>query len=179
MRIFIGIPLPESLFNFVKEKQNDFRPLTHKGNWTDPNNLHLTLLFIGEMDHDHIEHLNRHLFHDLSKEKAFLITTSELGTFKKRDESILWIGIKDGLKELNELAQKVIKSTKRADIMFKPSPFKPHITIARQIIWNQVIELNEQEIPSFTIPVDQVHLYLSHQINGKLTYTPLYTYCLQ
>lgn len=178
MRIFIGIPLSESFSNDVRKKQMEIKPFVQKGKFTDPDNLHLTLLFIGEMDLNHIEHLNKHLCHDLAKEQKFSLTTSFLDSFKKNDEHILWIGIDEGQKEIEHLAKKINESTKRADISFRPSPFIPHITIARQVLFDPNFKFNDQDFQSHTILIDRIHLYQSHQVDGKLTYTPIYTYRL-
>lgn len=179
MRIFIGIPLPKDFVTYVNKKQEDLKPFISKGKLTHQDNLHLTLLFIGEMDQSHIEHLNRHLTHDLTREKSFSISTSSLGSFNKKSEHILWIGIEEGIDELTMLAKKVKQSTSRADIAFKSSDFTPHITIARNVIFNTDFSISRQNYTSYTLLVDTIHLYLSHQVEGRLTYTKLYTYRLQ
>ena len=178
MRIFIGIPFPDSFKSYINEKQNEFKSYTQKGKWTNSNNLHLTLLFIGEMDKDHVEHLNKHLSHDLSKEKSFSIVTSSLSSFIKKEGKVLWVGVNEGNEALESLAKKVIKSVRRADIDFKSSPFTPHITIARNVMTDHLDRLMLHEFNPHKILVDHVNLYLSHQIEGSLTYTPLYTYRL-
>lgn len=178
MRIFIGIPFPDSFKSYINEKQNELKSYTQKGRWTNSNNLHLTLLFIGEMDNDHVEHLNKHLTHDLSKEKSFSIVTSNLGSFRKKDGDILWIGVNEGIVSLESIANSVFNSVKRADIDFKSSTFTPHITIARNVTTDHLDLILKHEFIEHEIPVEQVNLYLSHQIDGTLTYTPLYTYRL-
>ena len=50
MRLFIAIQLNEEMRNLLGEIQDTYRRMAVRGNYTPPENLHLTLAFIGEYD---------------------------------------------------------------------------------------------------------------------------------
>jgi len=52
MRAFIAIDLPESLRAALRRKQAGFRSVSPDARWTQPEGIHLTLKFLGEVpDH--------------------------------------------------------------------------------------------------------------------------------
>ena len=98
MRIFIGIPVSEQMKKNLSIKQNELKLKMIKGHLTDLDNLHLTLLFIGEMSTDDIEKLNMILIKALKHEKSFEIGLKEMGYFSKKTIILLGQELTKGLK---------------------------------------------------------------------------------
>lgn len=178
MRLFVGIPLPESVQQCLANIQDELKPMMKRGRLVASNLFHITLLFIGEVDNDHIPILKSTLRNELKSYESFQLTLSEIGTFDRGVESILWIGIDQPPRILSQLSKKI--RTIITDLQLAPSdqPFKPHITLGRQVVFINKGDEKAVHVPSIAFNVDQIHLYLSHQVDGKLTYTPLDTYHL-
>ena len=90
MRTFIALDLPRE---FIKEIQGIQKILKNKtlftGKFTEPENLHLTLKFLGEVDEDKIEEVKKRL-----KEirlDGFYIELGEIGVFSKSFIKIVWV----------------------------------------------------------------------------------------
>ncbi len=167
MRAFIGISFTKEVIDYLEKVKSDLLKYTIKANPTRKENFHLTLLFIGDIDLNKQKKIEVAL-NKVSSISKFNIKLDELGTFNKGKNSIAWIGIKEGLSSLNSLHKSIIESFN--DFGFNSS-YQPHITIARNVIFND--ELNKINIDKYPnlITIDKIHLYESHQVNGVLTYT--------
>lgn len=126
MRTFIALDLPREIIKEISGIQKILkkqRLLT--GNFTEPENLHLTLKFLGEVEDDKISEIKKRLSE--IKLDSFDIEVGEVGVFTKQFVKIIWIklngkGIFDLQKEIDE---------KLSDLFEKEERFMSHITIAR------------------------------------------------
>lgn len=125
-RCFIALELSREAIVEIEEMQNLIKKKNlFYGKLTEPENLHLTLKFFGEIDEDKIETIKKKL--EKIKQKEFEVSVGELGTFINKYNSILWIklngqGIWDLQKKINELLKEDFSSEER---------FMSHITLAR------------------------------------------------
>jgi len=126
MRCFVALDLPREAINHIKEiqklieKQNIFI-----GKFTEHENLHLTLKFLGEIDERKIEEVKERL-----KEISFDEFEAELfefGVFSKKFIKIIWIKL--GGKGIFSLQKEIDK--KLEDLFKSEERFMSHITIAR------------------------------------------------
>lgn len=178
MRVFIGIEFPKSLMNDFAYLKTMLEPQLIKGRWTRVENLHLTLVFIGDVSQDQVETLGMILDQVLANQHAFELTFAELGTFPKGQQTILWLGLLDENKLLTNLSNKLRRELSNRHIDFDHKPLKPHLTLVRQATLQSDVILPHVSInqPWY---VDKLHVYLSHQVNGILTYEPLHTVYLK
>ncbi|MDU4600300.1 MAG: RNA 2',3'-cyclic phosphodiesterase, partial [Clostridium sporogenes] len=97
MRVFYAVTFQEE----TKEKLIEYKNLVSnnsvKGRFTNKNNLHLTLEFIGEVDEKELSSLTNILYKLKNPPKELI--TSHIGSFKRRDKDIIWLGIEEN-KEL-------------------------------------------------------------------------------
>lgn len=126
LRCFIAIELPREAIDYTEQlnslikKKNFF-----SGKFSEPENLHLTLKFLGEIEESKAEEVKKKLGE--IKFKEFEASLGEVGVFVNKYNSILWIklngkGLWDLQKEIDE---------KLKDIFPKEERFMSHITIAR------------------------------------------------
>ena len=170
MRLFIALDLPSEVkknLNLIIKDFNDIRGLR----FADPENSHLTLLFIGESDNQEAikEKLKQIRF------EPFYIKTDKLGYFEHYNKlKVFWLGLsKSG--ELIALQKQI------QDLLpfVKPDfdQFNPHLTIARanpDVDANRLKEkISRYNIPASQIKVDSVKLYSSDLRHGKPAYTML------
>ncbi|MCW3805919.1 RNA 2',3'-cyclic phosphodiesterase [Plebeiibacterium marinum] len=130
MRIFIGIKL--DLAKQLNQVQTIFHEDT-KIKWVKENNLHLTLLFIGNIDRDIVPELKQNLETTLSSENTFTIQVQDYGTFiKRRKPGILWLKVHQN-DVLESLQSKITKATLKIipDLNIQHNQYTPHITLAR------------------------------------------------
>ncbi len=174
IRIFIAIDFDMSIKSYFEDIKSKLGTYCIKGNFTNINNFHLTLQFIGELEQSSIPMLSNAIQKCVSKHHLFRITLDKLGSFKKGNANILWIGIKHN-ENLIRIYEELSLTLKYEGVVFDEKPLKPHITLGRQIILKkELVELKDLlTIEKFVIPVINITLMESKQVNGKLAYIPL------
>ncbi len=125
MRLFIAIALPEDLRARLSELQQGMPA----ARWVDPDNLHLTLRFIGEADDVQAQDLDAAL--NQVRAERFDVTLTGVDCFGRgRKSRALWAGIAP-CPELDRLRRKVEQAARAAGFAPERRKFKPHVTLAR------------------------------------------------
>lgn len=174
MRIFIGIAIPESVKEYIESIKPNLDNLLLKGRWTRIDNLHVTLAFLGEVPPDQIDLLSHILENTLIHQARFTLGLSDIGFFDKGNQSIVWLGIDQGKEHLRHLSKIIKYELNQHRFPYDNKPMIPHLTFVRQASIKKEVSVPKirQDI---LWKVEHIHLYLSHQKEGLLTYEPLYT----
>lgn len=164
MRVFIGVNIPREMKAELKAIQ---KKSAIKADWSDAENYHITLKFIGEADKNEILRIKNAMKVCRGFGKQH-ISLDKLGTFGK-EEKIIWCGI-NGAKGLSELSHIIGEALKAEGISFDAKPFKAHITLARR-----ARDFCEAGVKPVEGVINEVILFESKRINGVLRYIPLHT----
>jgi len=128
-RIFIAIELPPKIKNNLVKIQGIFKNL--KAKWPKPEHMHLTLIFLGEIEKARIFEIQKICQNTGQGFQPFEITFLKLGAFPNiKRAHTLWVGIKDS-DELTQLQKKLALGLKKAGFRIEERPFSPHLTLAR------------------------------------------------
>jgi len=132
MRTFIAIELPGEIKNSLSHLQEQLKDAGADVKWVQPNNIHLTLKFLGEIDDKKLEKITK-IIDDTAKEKnKFQIRISSLGAFPKIDfPRVIWVGLDSGDKETKGIAKDLEEKIAKIGIPKEDRPFSSHITIGR------------------------------------------------
>jgi 2'-5' RNA ligase len=130
-RIFVAIRInPEiALMNMISSIQGALRKESIK--WTEPENLHITLTFLGDTEEPVINKLKYSLRKECAGSGSFDLVIGGAGVFKSlSDPNVLWAGIEPSgrLTGLNLL---VLRCLEESGIVLEKRPFRPHLTIGR------------------------------------------------
>jgi 2'-5' RNA ligase len=123
-RLFTGIEIPDE----VREEIARLRVPLPGGRWTEPENLHLTLRFVGDL-----EKLQAREFADGLETidvDAFELRLAGLGTFGGNEPRSIWAGVEPSA-PLEALARANDRAARAAGLPPDGRPFKPHVTLAR------------------------------------------------
>jgi len=177
-RIFIGLKveqgenLRDMISAFKKELESD------KIKWTYPDNIHITLAFLGDTLDDRISPLTTMLKDQCEGSGKFELTLKGAGVFRNMsDPRILWTGIEPS-ERLLQLNVGIINGLKNLDIKIEDRPFNPHLTIGRikhindRQTFKSLIEKFQDKILQ-VVPVNQVTLYESILLQAGPMYKPL------
>ena len=146
MRAFIAIEMPENVKNELIKIQKEIDRLgLIKGRFTEIENLHLTLKFLGEISRSELEAVKEKLAS--IKFDLFEAELNELGVFNSEEFiRIVWIGLKgDDLFKIQKQVDQTLE-----DIFPSESRFMAHVTLARpKFVEDKQVFINELKKISF------------------------------
>jgi 2'-5' RNA ligase len=125
IRLFVAIPFPPAL----RQRLATISGGIPNARWTDEENFHLTLRFIGEVDegtgHDVAEALAS------VRGERFALTLHGIDQFGKGEKArVLWMGV-DKNPALLRLHDRIESTLVRAGLEPEGRKFTPHVTLAR------------------------------------------------
>ena len=170
MRAFIALGLPEGL---AREMAACSRWLATaiEGRITPPENHHLTLAFLGELDECGAEAAICALDEACAGRPPVLLEPKGLNTFGRGKERTLVLEFEDN-PELCALAASVRSRLSEHWVDFDEKPFRPHITLARRVRLPK--DLGLLSLPEAAWAAD-VTLYKSTLTSDGPIYKGLYT----
>ena len=128
MRLFIAVRLNEKMENALLDMQDAMKWKGVRGNYTRPENLHLTLAFIGEYpDPCHVKEVIESVAFE-----PFTIRLDGAGSFR----GLWWAGVSaepaGGGDPLRKLVKRIRHALADEGIPFDRKKFSPHITLVRR-----------------------------------------------
>ncbi len=131
MRTFIAIELPEKTKAELGNIQEELKLTGADVKWVKPENIHLTLKFLGEIDKGLLKKISSILIEISSRNKYFNICLSKLGVFPNlKYPRVIWIGLNDN-QQVVDIAEALEKQLIRIGLPAESRPFTAHITLGR------------------------------------------------
>ncbi len=190
MRAFLAINLDRKMKELVAGVQDELKKRTRGFRWVNPELLHLTLKFLGEIRSEDLQLFEQPLKELAEKMPPFRLTFDRLGAFPNfRRPRVIWIGAQVGSEQLELLAEK-IESVFRS-LSFQPDQrkrgkeeniFVPHLTIGRkrkdQDIYFPSEILHEDWNCEYAVSVDRFSLMQSILYASGPVYRPVKEFLL-
>lgn len=132
-RVFIAVDLTEQLKDPIIKMQKEFMSAGVDMKPVEPENLHITLRFIGEISKELVEELKKRLSNIKYNQFTIHIRGGIGGAFPNIERPrVIWVGIEEGARDLMNLHELIMKFT-GGDIGERDERggFVPHLTIAR------------------------------------------------
>jgi 2'-5' RNA ligase len=134
LRLFLAIEIPDEVKRRVLKVGDDLRGLLRKSvvRWTRPEQLHLTLKFLGNVKPDDVDPLSRAVSEVCRGFSPLRLHAGSLGCFPRwRSPRVLWVGIRDEGNQLGSL-QAALESAS-APFTLEPAEreFTGHVTLGR------------------------------------------------
>jgi RNA 2',3'-cyclic 3'-phosphodiesterase len=123
-RLFTAIELPDD----IRDQLALFKQPLPNAKWVDPNDLHLTLRFAGDVDARVAREFAAEL--DRVDADAFEISLQDLGAFGGDCPTTIWAGVAP-CPALDALARAHERAARTAGLPPEKRTFKPHVTLAR------------------------------------------------
>lgn len=133
-RCFVALPLETAVVSQLRTLQDRLRSqLRHSAiRWTAPDQIHLTLAFLGNVDPTRIQSLCSDLETACSTPPPLNFALSSLGAFPNPHRPrVLWVGLTGDLEKLANLQASVRNATASYAERPDAKPFHPHLTLAR------------------------------------------------
>jgi RNA 2',3'-cyclic 3'-phosphodiesterase len=175
MRLFIAVNFDNKVKDAIFCFEESFKLYTLRGNFTLKENLHLTLVFLGETERP--DDVRKAM--DSVSGGNFNIKIGGIGTFNSEKGKVCWLGIeKSG--ELCALQSKISKALQKEGFKIENHSYNPHLTLSRDTVFKNDCNLKSLErlIPALNADVEKISLMKSERIDRKLVYIEIYSVIL-
>ena len=181
MRLFVAVDLDDVARRAIGAEQRRLaRGLDSDRSslkWVDPDRMHVTLVFLGEIAEADGARVVEAIAPDLDA-APFVAAFEQLGVFPSRGAPrALWLGVSEGARELGDVYQQVKGRLQPLGIPLDERPFSAHLTLAR---WRRSRPSDRaralamgRQAPVARVRVGHVTLYQSRLSSSGPTYTAL------
>lgn len=132
IRAFIAVEINDAVRTELADAQSILQEANGQVSWVRPQNIHCTLVFLGDIFTDTVNQVAAALDQAAGGCKPFEVEIVGLGYFgSARSPRIIWAGITGRIDALIELQVKITAAVLQAGLKPDEKPFKPHLTIGR------------------------------------------------
>lgn len=131
-RIFVAVQVAPHIRGALASIPDRLGTASRMLRWVPPDNLHLTLRFLGEITGTQAARVAEAARQAARTAMPFSITLAGLGAFPSpRRPRVVWVGIADGADRLTALAGALEEEIVHRKFPREPRSFQPHLTVAR------------------------------------------------
>jgi 2'-5' RNA ligase len=133
IRTFIAVDIGDALRQRTAQLQQRLARLAPAVKWVEENNMHLTLLFLGEVNQLDLVPICRVLKEQTQTFPSITIGIGGLGAFPTpRRPKILWAGVAEGADDLKRIHQRLEQSLAELGCYRREDrAYSPHLTLGR------------------------------------------------
>jgi len=168
MRLFVAINFMPGTISRLAALRDELRAISRGGNFTLTENLHLTLVFLGDCDERQVKVARTAI--DGTNFAPFDLMIESIGKFKRDGGDLWWAGAREN-KPLMDLQCSLTDNLSAVGFVLEKRKFSPHITLGRKVISNAA----PHQIDPFGETVTRIDLMKSEHIGSRLTYTTIHT----
>jgi len=132
IRSFIALELPDSLRKALAKVQQNLLYQTNCVRWVKPENIHLTLKFIGYIDESQGATISLLLTKICTGVSPFAFSAIGIGAFpNKKNPKVIWVGIREDQQQILCFQKKLDEALGDIGLPKEKRPFTPHLTLGR------------------------------------------------
>jgi len=133
IRSFIAIELPQELKLALARLRDKLKSGSRAPvKWVDPDSIHLTLKFLGNIDSDITGKITSALEEAVRGTSPFSVELSGLGVFPNiRRVQVVWVGLAGEVAKLGQLQQRIETGLIPLGFAAESRSFTPHLTLGR------------------------------------------------
>ncbi|GAB6164671.1 RNA 2',3'-cyclic phosphodiesterase [Thermostilla marina] len=132
IRTFVAVDLDPAIVDGAGRAIARLRTSGADVKWVRPENMHLTLKFLGDVDARDVYDVCRAVQQAVAELPPFTVQVDGLGAFPTLDRPrVVWMGITEGGPQLIELADRVEQALVPLGFRREARKFRPHITLGR------------------------------------------------
>ena len=166
LRLFIALPVDRAARREIVRLQENLWGCA-RGGLTRPENLHLTLAFLGQTDPGRLDDLRGAV--DRAGAEPLELAFDRLGVFRREGGDIWWLGMEES-RPLMALQSRLTRELRQAGFPVEDRKFIAHLTLARRARPRCGPGKLERPIRA---RAEAVCLMRSQRLDGKLVYTEL------
>jgi 2'-5' RNA ligase len=179
IRSFLAIELPKPILRKIEEVQGDLR-LSHADvRWVNPEKIHLTLKFFGNIEESRIDAIFKSIEEQIRNTQPFSLKVRGVGAFPHlKNPRVIWMGLVNGKEVLASLQKQIEIQLEKIGFQPEDRPFHPHLTLGRmrssrgkEELVGRMEKHRDEEFGDFQI--ERVVLFKSDLKPTGPIYTPL------
>ena len=147
-RLFVAVSLPRRAIRELDSMARSMRAVSYGGvqrrrpsrgavaydavRWTAPENMHITLKFLGDVHQDDLPYLKEELEEVASDSARLMLELGANGCFPgERTPRVLWTGMDGDLRRMSSLVSRLEGAMVRCGFPEERREFNPHVTVGR------------------------------------------------
>ncbi|HWP51574.1 MAG TPA: RNA 2',3'-cyclic phosphodiesterase [Clostridia bacterium] len=170
MRLFIAINFDQETKRNIIAVQQRLRQLG-PGNFSPPENLHLTLVFLGEVAPERVAAVQSAM--DLTAVRPMTLAFDHVGCFERDGSDIWWFGLEEN-NLLMSMRKDLSGHLSDAGFRLESRRFLPHMTLAREVRLTTPPDRGALLEKPFVTQANAISLMCSDRIGSRIAYTELY-----
>ncbi|GAX61268.1 2'-5' RNA ligase [Candidatus Scalindua japonica] len=132
IRVFIAIEIDSDIKNKLSEYLSKLKRTGADVRWVAPENIHLTLKFIGNIDEEVLTNLNQIINDAASGVRPFSISIGNIGAFPGlKNPRVVYVYVQERGNDLRRIHEKLDKGVERLGIRKESGKYVGHITLGR------------------------------------------------
>lgn len=182
VRAFVAIELPDEVKLALGRLEAQLKAGKQSGvKWVNPNSIHLTLQFLGDIPADSIGEITGAIESASQAVPPFQLEVKDLGAFPNlKRVQVIWVGISGQIAQLGQLQHGIESNLEHLGFAPETRPFTPHLTLAR--IQRHVSSEEQQRLGQLiagtrfeagTIEVSAVNLMRSELTRAGAIHSPI------
>ena len=182
LRTFIALDMPAEIKTALANYMQPLKSLRGRVSWTKPENLHLTLKFLGDTPAARLEAIAAVLHEIAAATPSFSANVTGTGVFPNEEKPrVLWVGLDEPTGTLFKLAQAIDARMHRYGFEKEKRAFVPHLTIGRvkeARIAEIIRSLQEKPLAARPAHFNEIIFMQSELHAAGSIYTPLRKFAL-
>ncbi len=169
LRTFVAVEMDPAIRRGAERLVDKFRATGAGVSWVAPQNMHLTLKFLGEVGADGVRRICQAVREAAAGSAAFTLQIRGMGAFPNlKRPRVIWLGAGDGAEAMAALAERIESALAAVGFPREGRRFQSHLTLgrvrrggpemaalARLVEHNAAIDLGQT-------PVEEVVVFSSH-----------------
>ena len=132
IRSFLAFELPTDIKRIITKVSRTGKDLPLGLRWVKLDNIHLTVVFMGNVPEERIEPIGKAVKKVCSGTEQFNVSIGNLGFFgSRRHPRVLWLGLRGDVHRMGRFRDALQKRLKPFGMKTEKRPFKPHLTLGR------------------------------------------------
>jgi len=132
LRAFIAVDIAPDIRAVLAAEQARLKKLGANVGWVAPDNIHITLLFLGDLLGAQVAPLAAALDAMAAQHAPFELEVAGLGWFgPPRSPRVVWAGVIDAGERLVSLQKQIEEQARALELRTEARPFHPHLTLGR------------------------------------------------
>jgi len=132
IRSFLAFELPQEIKRTIFNVSEDVRRFSLDVRWVKASNIHLTIVFMGNVLSEHLEGINDEVLKVCKRYGPFNISLKSIGVFSnRRNPRVMWVGLEGDIERMSYFRDALQKRLKSFGVKEEKRRFNPHLTLGR------------------------------------------------